>query len=145
MSKLGRFLSLTGKRKILLLQALFLLPFCQCCVRLLPFRYVMKIFKLSPCSTTATSSVPNPQPIYDIAWAVHTIQRHFPFIPARCLAEALTARFLLRRQQIVSHLFLGAKLQQDKTMTAHAWLRCHDITVTGSTEMANHQQVAVFT
>ena len=50
---------------------------------------------------------------------------------SRCLVRALTAQKLLAETGIDSTLYLGCKLDENKKMVAHAWIRCGKLYVTG--------------
>lgn len=49
---------------------------------------------------------------------------------SKCLVRALTAQHLLKKKHISSTLYLGCGIEEGK-MTAHAWLRCGKMYVTG--------------
>lgn len=49
---------------------------------------------------------------------------------SKCLVRALTAQRLLKKRHISSTLYLGCGITEGK-MTAHAWLRCGKMYVTG--------------
>lgn len=49
---------------------------------------------------------------------------------SRCLVRALTAQHLLKKKHISSTLYLGCGIVEGK-MSAHAWLRCGKMYVTG--------------
>ena len=65
-----------------------------------------------------------------VAWAVRCAS---PFTPwtSDCLPQAITAKYLLRWRGIDSTLYLGAALDDAKSLKAHAWLRCGSGYVTG--------------
>lgn len=49
---------------------------------------------------------------------------------SKCLVRALTAQHLLKKKHIPSTLYLGCSVIEGE-MTAHAWLRCGEMYVTG--------------
>lgn len=49
---------------------------------------------------------------------------------SKCLVRALTAQKLLKKKGIQSTMYLGCSMENGK-MTAHAWLRCGKLYVTG--------------
>ena len=65
-----------------------------------------------------------------VAWA---IRRASPITPwtSDCLPQAITAKYLLRWRGIDSTLYLGATLDDARSLKAHAWLRCGSGYVTG--------------
>lgn len=50
---------------------------------------------------------------------------------SKCLVRALTAQKLLAEKGIESTLYLGCKLDENKKMVAHAWIRVGQLFVTG--------------
>jgi len=61
----------------------------------------------------------------------------------KCLVRVLAASEFLRKKNIPYTLFLGVKKQNSK-MLAHAWLKCDNIYITGSTQ-EDYQIVTFFT
>ena len=125
MSKFVIFLQQPFKTKVLLLKILFLLPATQLCVTILPLNKLITIFRLK-------QSTQKPQGIFDptereyialIYWAVSSIQRNVPFMHrAQCLAQALTARYFLRKKHLPCTLLIGANIKNKGQLEAHAWL-----------------------
>lgn len=62
----------------------------------------------------------------------------------RCLCMALAARYMLRRRQLHSTLYLGLKKDSFDGLKAHAWLRSGSYIVTGEKGMGDYQVVASF-
>ncbi len=52
---------------------------------------------------------------------------------SKCLVRALTAQRLLMNRGIESTMYLGVGYDENKKMSAHAWLRCGHMYVTGGT------------
>lgn len=50
---------------------------------------------------------------------------------SKCLVRALSAQRLLAEKGIESTLYLGCKLDENKKMVAHAWIRVGKVFVTG--------------
>lgn len=65
-----------------------------------------------------------------IGWAVTKTAAHLP-IDARCLAQALAARAMLRRRGIASMMHIGVARPDATSLEAHAWLEAAGIGVTG--------------
>lgn len=66
-----------------------------------------------------------------VRWAVHGISRRTPWT-ANCLPQALTAKRMLARRDIVSTMYVGAAFTERRdALRAHAWLRSGDVAVTG--------------
>lgn len=66
----------------------------------------------------------------EIGWAVQAMARRTPWQSA-CLAQAMSAKAMLRRRGVGSTLYLGVARNERGRMTAHAWLRCGTAVVTG--------------
>lgn len=51
--------------------------------------------------------------------------------PSKCLVQALTVKFLLRRFKIPNEMFIGVALDDTQKLSAHAWVNVADFTVVG--------------
>jgi hypothetical protein len=78
-----------------------------------------------------------------VSWAVNTASRHM-FWECRCLAQAMTGKWMLDRRGISSTVYLGLAKDKKKMLTAHAWLRSGDMVLTGHSEMGRHTIVSTF-
>lgn len=76
-----------------------------------------------------------------IGWAVQAAARRTPWRSA-CLAQAIAAQTMLRRQGIGGTIYLGVANDPDNPakLKAHAWVKCTDTIITGR---AGHQQFTV--
>lgn len=70
------------------------------------------------------------QAALDVGWAVTRVAAYFPR-SALCLAQALTARAMLRRRGIGSVLHVGVARSEAAPFEAHAWLEAAGVEVTG--------------
>ena len=61
-----------------------------------------------------------------------------------CLIRALTAKKLLNRMGEKCTLYMGVRKCEGEGMTAHAWLRCGKLIVTGGDSMSGYTVTAVF-
>ena len=82
--------------------------------------------------------------VEQIAKAIRRTVRYTPW-NVTCFAKAIAAKYLLKRQGLQSTLYLGVAKENDNKLTAHAWLRCGNIIVTGKEEMERFTAVAYFT
>jgi hypothetical protein len=146
MRKLRSFFSRNFSQQILLLKATMLLPFCQLCVKILPFRIIVTIFHLE-------SSFPSFSPAFtsdhfafakEVHWAIQSSISCFHCCKVHCLGQALAGRILLRQKRISSTLFLGVKRKVDLSLGAHAWLCCGDVIVTGRDNYECFTPIAIF-
>jgi len=111
----------------LLLQTLLLLIIIQLCVRVFSLQSLIKLFSLqrNPPASKQELPVAAKAHLNKIEWAIVTVRREFPFMHlTRCLAQALTARLLLKKRGIKTVLFIGATMRDRKKLEAHAWLSC---------------------
>ena len=70
-----------------------------------------------------------------VALAIARISPHTPWT-SNCFPQALVAKYWLGRRHIPTTLYLGVALNKNDSsptseMTAHAWLRCGPLMVTG--------------
>jgi len=127
---------LSGYERRFLLLALALMPLAQVVVKILPLPRLMALFSLQ---TVASDYQPacSPENLAAIASArkvFRVIERKFFFWPGKCFAQALVARFFLRRQGVSCLLVLGARQFEDtpgQALQAHAWLKAGGQIVTG--------------
>lgn len=70
------------------------------------------------------------QAALDVGWAVTRVAAYFP-LSARCLAQALAARAMLRRRGIGSVMHVGVARSGAASFEAHAWLQAAGVEVTG--------------
>jgi len=156
---------LSGDERRLLFGALALLPLAEMAARFLPLPKLIRLFHLRTttpvCHPPARAAVGGgkDKPVDEVAYHVtgqtagppehlaaamamrkifRVIERKFYFWPGKCLAQALVARFFLRRRGVSCLLILGAKQSGNQpgnearpSLRAHAWLKVGDIAVTG--------------
>lgn len=81
----------------------------------------------------------------DVGWIVERMADHTPW-ESVCLPRAMAAQRMLRRRGIPSTLYLGLKpdAEQGLDPSAHAWLRCGDMILTGADEVRDHHPVACY-
>lgn len=73
---------------------------------------------------------------------VRLAARYTPW-ESKCLAQAMTARFLLARRQIPHAFYLGVAKDLVDGMTAHAWICAGPVYVTGGNGFARFTVVSV--
>ncbi len=145
MNIVEKFLKRTFTEKLLLLQIIILLPFFQGAIKTVPFHYLRNLCGLRQDNQPPPIIHPSEQSkVREVAWAIVTVERYLPNLPGRCLARALTARRLLKRRNIPCRLYLGANRESNDTMTAHAWLTCENMVITGAGTKAQYKAIASF-
>lgn len=108
----------------LICEAALLLGLTRFFVAFLPFRW------LGPWLRKPTVQLERSELSRQIGRAVLTASRHVPW-QAACLPQALTAKLMLARRGQGSAVHLGAKLDENGALAAHAWLTCGGDIVTG--------------
>jgi len=123
----------------LLIEAAFALGAARLVLALLPFRRIAA--RLGRAGEESADTIP---PALDniaeqVGWAAETMARHLPW-QSSCLAQALSAWWMLGRRGIVGTVYFGVARNPDKPFDAHAWLRCGMRIVTGGN---GHEQFRV--
>ena len=142
--RIRRLLQLTWKDRSLLCEATVLLAFARFAVLLLPFRIVMAYCGIhetvdSPKAATADDE----SAVVRVAWSVSTVSRYTPW-RSECLVRAIAATHMLRRRHLHTSLYLGLRKDKPGSLSAHAWLRCGNIIVTGGLGHKEFTVVATF-
>ena len=65
-----------------------------------------------------------------ISWAVQTAAAYLPW-RTDCTVQAIAAKRLLAKHAIASDFYVGVKNDETSPFSAHAWLMCGSIYVTG--------------
>jgi hypothetical protein len=142
MGYLVKFAKLSWSDKKLLFETVILLLWVKLMIKLLPMRwYATRLGQQH--AITPTGSLP--AHAHDVFKLSRAIVRCRKIIPGtnRCYIEAITAKILLKRRHMESTLYIGVKKENNK-LTAHAWLRCGSIYVTGKLEMDQFITVNTF-
>jgi hypothetical protein len=144
-----KWLTLDWGQRLMLLEAAWSLVIAQAAVRLLPFRWITpRLGRLAQPAAAPQQAPPlSPAQAHEaqqVGWAVRAPARYLPW-DARCLAQAIAAKWMLQRRGLPSTLYLGVDRGQEKWLEAHAWLRCGDEILTGEPEHARFKVIAAFT
>lgn len=81
-------------------------------------------------STCLTCDVENNRLLRRVGWAVAAADRHVPW-KAKCLVQAIAARWMLARRGVEGTIYLGMLKTSDNEFKSHAWMRCGRRIVTG--------------
>jgi len=81
-----------------------------------------------------------------VAQVAKAIRRSLKVIPWKvtCFVRAVAGKYMLTRMGIPSTLYIGVGKDEERKLTAHAWLRCGRFIVTGKEEMKRFAPVAFF-
>lgn len=61
--------------------------------------------------------------------------------PSKCLVQALTVKFLLRKLRISSEMFIGVAIDDEQKFSAHTWVNVGEFTVVGGVNSADKFKV----
>jgi hypothetical protein len=133
MKQLGKLRRLPATQRRELLRALVLLWAVRLGLWMLPFDTLRRLL-------AAEQVVPRPDRPAEpterrVAWAVLAASRYVP--RPTCLAQALAAQALLRRQGLPSQLRIGVARQEDG-LEAHAWLESQGRVVIGGGDLSRY-------
>ena len=147
MSRLGSFLRLSAADRWLALEAAACLGLARAAVTALPFSWIATILRgqeiiSGPHGEPDTPSTRVSQ-AFQVALAVRRMSRHTPW-RSNCLAKAIAGRLMLHRRRIASTVYFGMARQRDGEMTAHAWLKSGEMTLTGGSNLDRYAIVAIF-
>jgi len=145
MRRIIRFIRLPFSVQKIYFKALILLPICQCSVQLIPFKYLLHIFKLRPSERALLKSPTDSESAYaqTVAWVISKSPPLPQSIQPRCFAQALTARILLHQNHQECLLSIGAAMEGNGLL-AHAWLRSGNIIVTGRNGQDKYREIVSY-
>ncbi len=124
---------LPWRERGLLLEAFVLLGAARLAILLVPFHRLAGHLGRLHAETPAEVSPVELAQARRIGWAVVRAACVTPWV-SNCFPQALAARLMLRRRAIAATLYLGVALSgssDQRTMEAHAWLRCGSLIITG--------------
>jgi hypothetical protein len=141
---LARFRRRPPAQRRLLVRAGVALAVMRLAVRL-PFRTLRTIMGLHRGETAEVVEPGALAHASAVGWAVRAAASYTPW-ESTCLMQALAAAALLRHQRIDGTLYLGVakETRTAEGMTAHAWLRCGELVLTGAGERARYTPIASF-
>lgn len=136
--KLGAFLALRGPDRLLVCEAILTLGLARLIVLTVPLRIQAPWLSRAPQTYTCDDEL-----VLRIRRAVTTAARNVPW-NAVCLPQAMAAKAMLARRGCGSAFHLGATLDAQGKLTAHAWLVAGDTVVVGAAGMAGMSALARF-
>jgi len=142
-AKILCFIRLEGEERSLFIQGCLISFKHSVITNLLPMRWYAN--KLG-CKGKESSYLINENDmllVKKVERAMRRVQKYFPW-KVKCFSAALTAKTILKKNNIQSTIYLGVKRSSNDKMMAHAWLRCGNIIVTGKEEMNNFTTLVFF-
>ena len=146
---LRRFVRISGRERLLLLEAVTWLAIARVGSAFVPFQYLAPRFgKLSSAAQAGAQAGLMPtqsdlQWAREIGWAVTRAARYVPF-RAVCLPQAIAAKTMLARRGIPSIMHFGVSNQHGSSLQAHAWLDIQGVEVTGFPVRPDFVEIARF-
>ena len=125
------FFKLPAGKKRLIIEAFFVLGMSQAAIKTIKFKSMAAHWGEHLQESPYVINDKERSVVGNVSWAVNTMSRH-TFWECKCLAQAVAAKYLLRRRNIKSTLYLGVARDEQQQMVAHAWLRSGDKIVTGA-------------
>ena len=125
-TRLSKFIKLPAPDRRLLASAVVSLIRARFTVMFVPVR---KILLAAPQNAAESSDTDAER----ISWAVETAARIVP-TAKNCLVRAIAGREMLARRGVSSKIRLGVAKNSPDILSAHAWLECGGMIVTGEGE-----------
>ena len=152
-----RLWAMPRQRQVFLLKGALALLVATWKVRMWPFSRLAASLgtALAAHSLTEPASAAGPYPPHDlmqaleVRWTIAAWVKVWPLQPT-CLIQAVAARHLCVAQNLPCQLFFGVRVQSPglnqfaQSVGAHAWLRSVGTIVTGDSEAAHFQPIAVY-
>jgi len=122
LKRIGKLIRLPGRERMLFLEALSLHLWVGLLLKVVPFRWIPRLFVSPQSSVHSLQSG-------DIELIRTAVQRAGKVSPwrNRCLVSSLAGRCMLRRRKISSQLSLGVAKDPEGKTVAHAWLKSGDL------------------
>lgn len=117
MTRIRKFLNLSSIEQRLLIKTWVLLGVIRLGLELLPFSTLRKLLdRLRSLRGSVSKEFSEAQ----LVWSVTVVSRYIP--KATCLAQALTAQFLLQQAGHQACLHVGVTEAEEGGIKAHAWV-----------------------
>src|SRR5262249_6567022 len=114
--RLGTFLAMSRADRQRLCEAVTMLGLARLVVLTVPFRVIRRWLGRAPETSTYDEEL-----LLQVRKAVTTAARNVPW-NAVCLPQAMAAKVMLARRGVGSALHLGATIDKNGKLVAHAWL-----------------------
>jgi len=143
-SALARVRNLPRARRGRLVCATLTLALMQLGIRM-PFRTVARLLGMRDGESSERVGPNQRAQAAEVGWAISTAAGHVPW-KSTCLAQALAAAAMLGRLGIPTTMYMGVANDAvvGDGLSAHAWLRCGDVVLTGGAERARFTTIARF-
>jgi hypothetical protein len=129
-NELNRYRRLPRSRRLLLWEALIALALARLRMVFVSFKQIAAWLGTPGTESPGKATAEQVEVAIEIGWAVYCLARRVPW-DSRCLAQALAAKWMLRRRGLESTVTFGADRGKSHGFVAHAWLRFGPCLVTG--------------
>ncbi len=136
--KLKTLLLMRGDERLLVFEALVMLALARLVLQTIHFRHVAPWLERAPEAQGVDEALAR-----HISNAVTIAARNAPW-NAVCLPQAMAAKAMLARRGCGSSFHLGAGLDANGKLVAHAWLEAGDIVIIGGGGMTGMKRLARF-
>jgi hypothetical protein len=126
-TRLSKFIKLSAPDRRLLATAVVSLVRARFTVMFVPVRNILLPVAQRTDAVSANTDAEK------ISWAVETAARIVP-TAKNCLVRAIAGRDMLARRGLSSQIRLGVAKNSPEILSAHAWLECGGMIVTGEGE-----------
>lgn len=140
MELIKKFLRLPLRQKLLIPQIFLLMTWYRWRVHHRPFAELAPKIGTLGYETPVESS---PREAWDVHELMEAMLRRIKWKDS-CLIRALTAKKLLNRAGEKCTLYMGVAKMPGEAMSAHAWLRCGRLAVTGGEISSRYTVTAIF-
>ncbi len=125
------------------LEALWYLTWCKCQVVFKPFASYAKHYGHAHCETLRVDCLNNQALIHAIRLSLRVVPICLPW-HSKCLDQAMAAQKMLARRGFATTLYFGIMHDANKTLLAHAWLRCGSKWVIGYQPFQHYSIVGTY-
>lgn len=144
MTRIRKFLTLTGRERELFLEAAFWMSIFRAAILILPFKMIARRLGRHMCESNITFvDAEARKEVIAVSRALQTMARNLPW-KCTCLVQGAAGKRMLGLRRIPATLYLGSAKDDRQKLIAHAWLRSADVVVTGSAEKDRFTVVSFF-
>ena len=130
LKRVVKFVALSSQDKRLFLAAFCLSGIIRLVILLLPFRFLAPVLGNSMRESSMEEKDTKLGEAKRVGRMVERVSRYTPW-ESNCLVQAIVGKVLLRKHGISNTLYLGVKMEEERCLVAHAWLRCAETILTG--------------
>lgn len=128
--KLGTFIRLPWKVKVLFAEAFFTSAWVKVCLKMLPFNKVMQWLGGVQQESTIIADPATLLFRRQVKCALDLCSKYTPW-HTECYTLSLTGKLLLKRRNISSTLYIGFNKDDAGKYNGHAWLRANETYISG--------------